>query len=84
MLALKQLLFYSAALLFASLLFFRFWMRFAWMFLLVFFPPILNMLGLVTKDGLCVPLVFLGYSVALLALQDRATWHASLSAQCLS
>jgi hypothetical protein len=55
-------------------------MRFAWMFLLVFFPPILNVLGLVTKDGLYVPLVFLGYSVALLALQDRATWHASLSA----
>ncbi|MGO9604381.1 MAG: hypothetical protein ACLQAT_13470 [Candidatus Binataceae bacterium] len=70
MLLLKQSIFYLAMFIFITIVFQNFWSRFTWSFALIFYPPIFNVLGLVTPDGFFVPVMFLAYVLALLAVSQ--------------
>jgi hypothetical protein len=73
MLLLEQATFYVALFIFASITFQRSWLACVWATALVLYPPIFNLLGLVTCDGFYVPIVFLGYALALKSLEDHST-----------
>jgi hypothetical protein len=73
MLLLEQASFYLATFIFASIVFSRSLLKYLWVTALVFYPPILNILGLVSCDGFCVPIVFLGYAFALKSLTSHSS-----------